>query len=194
MAEWHRNMLIALAASLSLAACQQEGADNKSAGDGGRAAKGGDDATASVSILEALSKAPGQTTLVSAVKSAGLTETLSGSGPYTLFAPTDAAFKKLPEGSAAALLDPEGKARLTGLLTAHIVPGVVTAADLQRAIERGKGKAQLATLGGTTLTASKVGEAIVIADAGGAQARIALGDMMQTNGVVHSIDTVLVPK
>jgi uncharacterized surface protein with fasciclin (FAS1) repeats len=179
------------AAALLAAACQQEGGNNASAADHGTAppaaAKG---EQAKTSILQTLAGSAEHKTLADAVKAAGLTETLSGAQPYTLFAPTEAAFQKLP-GGAGAVLAPETKGQLVALLTGHIVPGTVTAADLGRAIDRGKGKAVLATVGGSNLTFSRDGDAIVVTDASGGQARITHADQLQSNGVVHDVDGVL---
>jgi uncharacterized surface protein with fasciclin (FAS1) repeats len=185
---------ILAAAALLAAACQQDGGGNSASAQtsGGSespaAAKGEQPKT---SLLQALDGSAEHKTLANAVKSAGLTETLSGAQPYTLFAPTEAAFQKLPAGAANGLLAPESKGRLVALLTGHIVPGVVTAADLGSAIDRGKGKAELATVGGSTLSFSRSGDSIVVADAAGGQARIAKADQLQSNGVVHSVDGVL---
>jgi uncharacterized surface protein with fasciclin (FAS1) repeats len=182
------------AAALLAAACQQEGGNNASAPEANgaaarpeAAAKGEQPRT---NILQALSGSADHKTLAGAVQSAGLTETLSGAQPYTLFAPTDAAFQKLP-GGAEGLVAPQAKGQLVALLTGHIVPGMVTAADLGRAIDRGKGKAQLATVGGSNLSFSKDGDAIVVTDAAGGRARVTQADMLQSNGVVHSVDGVL---
>ncbi len=122
---------------------------------------------------------------------AGLTETLSGAQPYTLFAPTEAAFQKLPPGAANGLLAPEAKGQLVALLTGHIVPGAVTAADLGKAIDRGKGKAELATVGGSNLSFSRDGDAIVVTDAAGSKARLTRADKFASNGIVHDVDGVL---
>ena len=190
----HYRLLPTLGALL-LAACggQNEGgngsAGNQTAGNGSvtaSAAKG--------TLFDTLSRSNDHATLANAVKAAGLAETLSGSQPYTLFAPTDAAFGKLPPGSANSLLEPEAKPQLVALLTAHIVPGVVTAAELRRAIERGKGKAQLATVGGSNLIFARSGDAVVVTDAKGDKGRIGESEMLQSNGVIHSIDTVLVAR
>jgi uncharacterized surface protein with fasciclin (FAS1) repeats len=182
------------AAALLAAACQQEGGDNASTAAGNNAgarpqaaAKGEQPKT---NILQALSGSADHKTLAQAVQVAGLTETLSGAQPYTLFAPTDAAFQKL-SGGADELVAPEAKGQLVALLTGHIVPGMVTAQDLGRAIDRGKGKAQLATVGGSNLTFSRDGDSIVVTDAAGGQARVTQADMLQSNGVVHSVDGVL---
>jgi uncharacterized surface protein with fasciclin (FAS1) repeats len=109
-----------------------------------------------------------------------------------LFAPTNAAFEKLPAGTLDTLKQPDQKGELTSLITSHIVPGAVTAEDLSRAIEQGDGKAEIATMAGTTLTASKDGDAIVISDGEGAQARITGAGTPVANGAVHSIDSVLI--
>ena len=180
--------------ALGAMACQQEGgqAGKESAGN---AASGTSVAARSdKSILDAVTQSAEHRGLADAVKAAGLTETLSGSGPYTLFAPNDAAFAKLPAETSTGLLAPEAKGRLTTLIASHIVTGLVTADDLAKAIERGKGKAVLATLGGSQLTASRSGDAIVIADGSGGQGRISGAEMMQSNGVVHVVDTMLMPK
>jgi uncharacterized surface protein with fasciclin (FAS1) repeats len=144
-------------------------------------------------IVENASQSAEHRTLVRAVQAAGLAPTLSGAGPYTVFAPTDAAFEKLPAGTVEGLLKPEGKGQLTGILTNHVVPGVVLAADLRRAIQSGGGRAELATVGGGKVTATDAGGTIVITDAKGGQSRVTQGDVMQSNGVVHVVDGVLMP-
>jgi uncharacterized surface protein with fasciclin (FAS1) repeats len=187
-----KKMLVA--AAVLLAACQQEDGGSGSAAQANRAAAAPAAAKGEQPrshILQALGGSADHKTLANAVQAAGLTETLSGAQPYTLFAPTEAAFQKLPAGAANSLLAPEAKGQLVTLLTGHIVPGVVTAADLERAIGRGKGKPQLATVGGSNLSFSRSGESIVITDAAGGQARIAKADQLQSNGVVHSVDGVL---
>lgn len=142
-------------------------------------------------LLQALGGSADHKTLANAVKAAGLSETLSGAQPYTLFAPTEAAFGKLPPGTANGLLAPEAKGRLVALLTGHIVPGMVTAEDLGRAIERGKGKAQLATVGGANLSFARDGDSIVVTDPAGSRALVTGAEQLASNGVVHSVDTVL---
>jgi uncharacterized surface protein with fasciclin (FAS1) repeats len=180
-------------AALLVAACQQEGGGNAVATDANAtaarppAAKGEQPRT---SILEALTATADHKTFAEAVRAAGLTETLSGAQPYTLFAPTEAAFGKLP-GGPGGLLAPEAKGRLVALLTGHIVPGTVTAADLGRAIDRGKGNARLATVGGSNLSFTRSGDALLVTDAAGGQARIVRADQLQSNGVIHSVDGVL---
>ena len=133
------------------------------------------------------------TTLVTAVKAAGLVETLKGAGPFTVFAPTNAAFDKLPKGTVETLLKPENKGKLTKILTYHVVPGKLDAAELAKQIGAGNGKATLKTAQGETLTATMEGSTIVITDAKGGKARVTIGDVYQSNGVIHVIDTVLMP-
>jgi uncharacterized surface protein with fasciclin (FAS1) repeats len=179
------------AAALLLAACQQEEGGNRAdanSADPKAAAKGEQPKT---NLLQALGGSADHKTLANAVRAAGLTETLSGAQPYTLFAPTEAAFGKLEPGAANGLLAPEAKGRLVTILTGHIVPGLVTTADLERAIERGKGKAQLATVGGSNLSFSRDGESIFVTDAAGGQARVTGAEQLASNGVVHSVDGVL---
>ena len=196
----NRLKLIALClASGSLAACQPSGeAGNQSATatQGSASASGGGAGAqaGSKTIGDTLSQSQEHSTLLAAVKAAGLTETLSGAGPYTVFAPTNAAFQKLPAGAAEGLMQPQSKAELTRILTYHVVPGVVTAKDLGAAIERGGGKAQLATVGGATLTAAKSGDGITISDGKNGVARVTQADLAQSNGVVHVIDGVLMPQ
>ena len=187
-----KRALFAAFALLAAAACQDGGGNasadaNGAAAEARPAAKG---AQAKTNILEALEGSAEHKSFVNAVKAAGLTETLSGAQPYTLFAPTEAAFQKLP-GGAGGLLAPEAKGQLVALLTGHIVPGAVTADDLGRAIERGKGKAELATVGGSNLSFSRDGDAIVVTDAAGGKARLTRADGFASNGVVHDVDALL---
>lgn len=128
-----------------------------------------------------------------AAKAAGLDATLAGPGPYTVLAPDDAAFGKLPAGAADTLMKPESRNELTRVLTYHILPGTVLAEDIAKAIDNGKGKAVLATMGGGTLTATKEGGKVVLTDSAGGKASIVSGDQRFSNGVVHSVDSVLMP-
>lgn len=130
---------------------------------------------------------------VDAAKAAGLDATLAGPGPYTVLVPSNAAFDKLPAGAFDTLLKPESRARLTKLLTGHILPGEILAADIGKAIDNGKGKATLATFGGGTLTATREGGKIVLSDKAGSKAAIGASDDKLSNGVVHHIDGVLMP-
>lgn len=133
------------------------------------------------------------TTLVAAVKAAGLVDTLKGVGPFTVFAPTNAAFAKLPEGTVDALVKPENKAALTSILTYHVIPGRMTAKDVAAAITAGNGKAELTTVQGEKLSVSMMGKMIMLTDAKGGTAHVTQGDVMQSNGVIHVVDTVLLP-
>lgn len=133
------------------------------------------------------------TTLVAAVKAAGLVETLKGPGPFTVFAPTNAAFAALPPGTVDTLLKPENKATLTKILTYHVVAGKVGAADLQKMIASGGGKASIKTVSGGMLTASVVGGKVVITDEKGGAATVTIADVNQKNGVIHVVDKVLLP-
>ncbi|MBO9601712.1 MAG: fasciclin domain-containing protein [Novosphingobium sp.] len=133
------------------------------------------------------------TTLVAAVKAAGLADTLMGPGPFTVFAPTNAAFAKLPAGTVDTLLKPENKAMLTKVLTYHVVPGHLTVADLTKMAKAHGGKATLTTVQGEKLTVWKKGSVWYVTDAKGNSARIGPANVMQSNGVIHVIDTVLMP-
>jgi uncharacterized surface protein with fasciclin (FAS1) repeats len=133
------------------------------------------------------------TTLVAAVQAAGLVDALKGPGPLTVFAPTNAAFEKLPAGTVETLVQPENKATLTSILTYHVVPGRVTAADLVKRIKAGKGKATLKTLQGANLTASLMGDMVMLTDAKGNMAHVTQADVLQSNGVIHVIDGVVQP-
>jgi uncharacterized surface protein with fasciclin (FAS1) repeats len=133
------------------------------------------------------------TTLVAAVKAAGLVDTLQGKGPFTVFAPTNDAFAKLPAGTVDTLLKPENKDQLTQVLTYHVVPGRLTAKDLMAAIEKGGGKAMYKTVEGEELTFEAKDGAIWVWDAKGDSAKITIKNVMQSNGVIHVIDTVLLP-
>ena len=135
------------------------------------------------------------TTLVAAVKAAGLVETLQSKGPFNVFAPTNEAFNKLPEGTVGTLVKPENKATLTKILTYHVVAGNMTAAKIKSAIKAGKGSATLKTVSGGTLTAMMNGpENIVLKDEKGGVSSISTYDVTQSNGVIHVIDSVLMPK
>lgn len=145
-------------------------------------------------VVENASTAGNLKTLVAAVTAAGLVDTLKGPGPFTVFAPDDDAFKKLPAGTVDTLVKPENKAKLTGILTYHVVPGKLDSAAIAKMIEDGKGKAELKTVAGGTLTATMEGDALVLTDANGGKSKVSQGDVYQSNGVAHVIDTVLMPK
>ena len=134
------------------------------------------------------------TTLVAAVKTAGLVETLQSAGPFTVFAPTNDAFAKLPAGTVESLLKPENKAKLTKILTYHVVAGNLDAAAVIAAIKAGKGKAAVKTVSGGTLTASLKDGKVIITDENGGIATVVAADLKAGNGVVYVIDTVVLPK
>lgn len=133
------------------------------------------------------------TMLVTAVKAADLVDTLSGKRPFTVFAPTNAAFAKLPVGAVDGLLLPGNKGTLAAILTYHVVPGRMTSRDLAAAIRRGKGKAVLTTAQGGKLTATMHGGAVMLTDAKGGMSMVTQADVIQSNGVIHVIDAVLMP-
>jgi uncharacterized surface protein with fasciclin (FAS1) repeats len=135
------------------------------------------------------------TTLVTAVKAAGLVDTLQTAGPFTVFAPTNAAFAKLPAGTVETLVQPQSKATLTSVLTYHVVPGRYTASDLMKAVKDGGGEARLKTVQGGTLTVipGRSGKSLFVADAKGNTSRVTIADVMQSNGVIHVVDTVVMP-
>lgn len=139
------------------------------------------------------SNAKNLTTLVAAVKAAGLVDTLAGPGPFTVFAPTNAAFDKLPPGTVQKLVEPSMKQQLTGILTYHVVAGKLTARDLMMQIKAGGGQAMLKTVEGDDLTVSMKGKRILVTDAKGGTAQVQTADVLQSNGVVHVVNRVLMP-
>jgi uncharacterized surface protein with fasciclin (FAS1) repeats len=146
-------------------------------------------------IVDNAVKSKDHTTLVAAVKAAGLVETLKSAGPFTVFAPTNDAFENLPVGTVETLLKPENKKMLTTILTYHVVSGRMDAAKLMSAIKAGKGKATLKTVSGGTLTAMMNGDRnIILQDENGNKANISVYDVHQSNGVIHVIDSVVLPK
>ena len=155
---------------------------------------GGQDMFPAKDIIDNAVNSADHTTLVAAVKAAGLVETLKGKGPFTVFAPTDAAFGRLPSGTVANLVKPENKETLTKILTYHVVPGNWTFKEIAKQIKAGKGKAALTTVSGGTLWAMMNGEHnIVLKDAKGNVANISTYDVHQSNGVIHVIDRVVMP-
>jgi len=147
----------------------------------------------SKTIVENAVNSRDHTTLVAAVQAAGLAETLSGAGPFTVFAPTNQAFTRLPAGTVETLLRPENRDQLRGVLTYHVVPGRMVAADLMRAIRAGRGSATLTTVQGGTLTARMRGRSIVLTDARGGVATVTQADVLQSNGVIHVTNAVSIP-
>ena len=155
---------------------------------------GGAPMLATKDIIDNAVNSKDHTTLVAAVKAASLVETLKSAGPFTVFAPTNAAFAALPPGTVDTLLKPENKATLSGILTYHVVSGKMDAAALSKAIADGKGKAMIKTVAGGTLTAMKSSTGITVTDEKGGSAKVTIADVYQSNGVIHVVDKVLLPK
>ena len=147
----------------------------------------------SKNIVENAVNSKDHTTLVAAVKAAGLVETLASPGPFTVFAPTNAAFDKLPAGTVDGLLKPEAKNTLTTVLTYHVVAGKMDSRMLMDAIKKGGGKATLTTVQGGRLTAMRKGNGISVTDSKGGTAMVSIKDVYQSNGVIHVVDKVLMP-
>lgn len=144
-------------------------------------------------IVENASNSKDHTTLVAAVKAADLVETLSGKGPFTVFAPTNAAFDKLPAGTVDTLLKPENKAMLQGILKYHVVAGNYDSKKIAKEIKKGNGKAMLTTVEGGMLTASMSGDKLILTDEKGGTSTVTIADVKQSNGVIHEVDTVVMP-
>ena len=176
---------VAAAATFALVACSNNGSGNKNETAQSPAAQKAAGNKTIASGLNASGK------FMAAAKAAGLDQTLAGPGPYTVFVPDDAAMDAAPAGTFDA--KPENRGQLTGIITNLILPGTVMAADIGKAIDAGKGKAVLATMGGGTLTATKDGDKIVLTDSAGHKATVTQADDQFTNGVVHHIDAVLMP-
>src|SRR5262245_43115601 len=154
---------------------------------------GGKEMFPTKNIIENAVNSADHTTLVAAVKAAGLVETLQGAGPFTVFAPVNKAFDKLPKGTVENLLMTENKQMLTNILTYHVVAGKWSAAELRKQIKDGKGSATLKTVSGGTLTAWMSGKNIVLKDAKGMTSTITIPNVFQSNGVIHVVDSVLLP-
>ena len=148
----------------------------------------------SKNIIENAVNSADHTTLVAAVKAAGLVDALMGPGPFTVFAPTNEAFAALPAGTVDTLLKPENKATLVKILTYHVVAGKVMAADLVKAITADKGKHSIKTVEGGTLVASMSGKNVILTDEKGGTSTVTIADVVQSNGVIHVVDKVLLPK
>ncbi|MET0542974.1 MAG: fasciclin domain-containing protein [Variovorax sp.] len=155
---------------------------------------GGAPMLATKDIIDNAVNSKDHTTLVAAVKAAGLVETLKGPGPFTVFAPTNEAFAALPAGTVDTLLKPENKGTLTTILTYHVVPGKLDAAALSKQVMDGKGMATLKTVSGGTLTAKAMNGKVMITDEKGGTATVTIADVYQSNGVIHVVDKVLLPK
>jgi len=155
---------------------------------------GGAPMYASKNIVENAVNSKDHTTLVAAVKAAGLVETLQSKGPFTVFAPTNEAFDKLPKGTVETLLKPENLKTLQTILTYHVVVGKLNASDLMNLIRKGNGKAALKTVSGGTLTAWMKGKDIYLTDENGNSSKVTIADVNQSNGVIHVVDSVVTPK
>ncbi len=145
-------------------------------------------------IIENAVNSKDHTTLVAAVKAAGLVQTLEQPGPFTVFAPTNEAFNRLPKGTVDNLLKPENKQKLTSILTYHVVPGKLSSMDLMKMVKDGHGKATLKTVQGENLYVTMKGKKLMLTDESGRMALITIPDVNQSNGVIHVINTVLLPK
>ena len=178
------SITLGLATALAIAACDQ------SAGNDTNTAPTAKEAAGDETLAEGIAD---DSKMGAALKAAGLDATLAGPGPYTVLAPEDAAFDKMPAGALDTLMKPEARADLTALLTYHILPGAILVEDIGKAIDTGKGKAQLATMGGEALTATREDGKIVLTDAAGNKATIVGEEVTRSNGVVHQIDAVLSP-
>ncbi len=195
----------AIAATLSLSACAQKPDTDTSAAMTQSAAPADTmaadsmpaampaDTMATNDIIDTASQSPDHSTLVAAVKAAGLVDTLKGAGPFTVFAPTNAAFDALPAGTVDTLLKPESKADLAGILTYHVVSGAVDAAALTAQIAAGGGKAELTTVNGAKLTAEAADGGVKLTDTKGNTAMVTTADLVQSNGIIHVINAVLMP-
>ena len=154
---------------------------------------GGAPMFANKNIVENAVNSKDHTTLVAAVKAAGLVDTLEGPGPFTVFAPTNEAFAKLPKGTVDNLLKPENKGQLQAVLTYHVIPGAMSAKDLLQAIKDGGGKAEIKTVQGEPLTFKKAGSGIELIDGKGDHSKVTIPNVFQSNGVIHVINTVMLP-
>ena len=182
-----------LVAAAALGASAQMMGGNKMSGDGNPMV-GGAPMFKTKNIVENALNSADHTTLVAAVKAAGLVETLQGKGPFTVFAPTNAAFEKLPAGTVETLVRPENKDTLTKILTYHVVAGRYDAKRLSQLIKKGGGQAALKTVSGGTLTARANGNSVTLTDEKGGTSNVTIGDVYQSNGVIHVIDTVVMPR
>ena len=194
-----RTILIAAASAAamgSMGACAMNtGMDGGMSGGGmstrGSVMVGGAAMLPSRNIVQNAMNSRDHTTLVAAVKQAGLVETLSGPGPFTVFAPTNTAFSAVPSATVSMLMMDQNRAQLQQVLTYHVVPGRLTAADLMARIRAGGGRTTLRTVAGGNLTVSQMGDRLMITDGAGGMSHVTIGDVMQSNGVIHVVDKVL---
>jgi uncharacterized surface protein with fasciclin (FAS1) repeats len=154
---------------------------------------GGAAMSSSKNIVENAANSKDHTTLVAAVKAAGLVDTLSGAGPFTVFAPTNEAFAALPKGTVETLLEPANKDQLTAVLTYHVVPGKVSAAEIVEATKKGNGMAEFKTVQGGPLKFQLDGDKVWVVDAKGGKSQVTIADVNQSNGVIHVVNAVLLP-
>ncbi|MXP29944.1 fasciclin domain-containing protein [Porphyrobacter algicida] len=189
----HFTLTLASAAGLALASLGGVGLSGAAIAGANVPMVGGAPMYPSKNIVQNAVNSKEHTTLVAAVKAAGLVQTLESPGPFTVFAPTNAAFDKLPAGTVQALLKPENKAKLVKILTYHVVPGRLTAADIMAKIKAGHGKAMLKTVEGEDLTAEMKGGKLVLIDAKGGMATVTQANVMQSNGVIHVTNAVSLP-
>ena len=183
---FRRQTLLATAAAISFAVAMPAFAANPMVG--------GAPMMESKNIVENAANSKDHTTLVAAVKAAGLVETLQGPGPFTVFAPTNAAFAKLPPGTVEMLLKPENKAKLVKILTCHVVAANAMSPAIAKMIKDDKGTHPVKTVGGCMLQAKMMGEKITLTDENGNVATVTIADVKQSNGVIHVVDTVVLPK
>jgi uncharacterized surface protein with fasciclin (FAS1) repeats len=185
----------ALVATVAATGSAQSMSAGMSGGMSGMVMVGGQSMSPKKDIVDNAVNSADHTTLVAAVKAAGLVETLKGKGPFTVFAPTNDAFAALPAGAVDGLLKPENKTALTKVLTYHVVAGRYDAAAIMAAIQKGNGSAKLTTVSGGTLTARMNGPRnVVVVDEAGNVASVSTYDVRQSNGIIHVIDGVLMPK
>jgi uncharacterized surface protein with fasciclin (FAS1) repeats len=189
-----RTVLLATIASLAIAGAAVPTIAQQMAQNEQTVTVGGAPMYPSKNIIQNAINSKDHTTLVAAVKAAGLVDTLQGPGPFTVFAPTNAAFAKLPAGTVDALLKPEAKGKLTAVLTYHVVPGRLSAKDLMEAAKKNGGKAEFKTVEGEIITVeSKGNNQLTIWDSKGNTSKVTIQNVFQSNGVIHVIDSVLLP-
>lgn len=191
----NKSMMLAIAGVLSISCAGTALAkmEHHAMGHGKTVMVGGAAMYPTKNIVENAVNSKDHTTLVAAVKAASLVETLSSPGPFTVFAPTNTAFGKLPAGTVDTLVKPENKATLTTILTYHVVAGRLTAADIEARAKAGGGKAVLTTVQGQPITVANGAHGWTITDAKGGMSHITIADVLQSNGVIHVVDTVLMP-
>ncbi|MGN6402560.1 MAG: fasciclin domain-containing protein [Flavisolibacter sp.] len=187
-------LLTAISFTTNVQAQEKMKMDNGKMGGGKTVQVGGAPMYPSKSIIENAVNSKDHTTLVAAVKAAGLVQTLEGKGPFTVFAPTNEAFEKLPAGTVSNLVKPENKATLTTILTYHVVPGKIDSKELMKWVKKGNGIAELTTVEGSKLWVMQNADGLWLKDEKGNTAKITIEDVYQSNGVIHVIDTVLMPK